>query len=74
MKAQGAGSSIVSEPNIGALVDFGTSFSGGLVQRVFKLTNRSSRQQNLSFQLGDQVRQNPIHAKKEALPKDKIKV
>ena len=49
VKAQGAGSSIVSEPNIGSLIDFGTFFSGGWLKRTFKLTNRSSRQQSLSF-------------------------
>ena len=74
MKASGAGSSIVSEPNIGSLVDFGTSFSGGLVQRKFKLTNKSSRHQNLSFQLGENVRQISNHMKKEIVLKDKTKV
>jgi hydrocephalus-inducing protein len=49
VRAQGGGSSIVSEPAIGNLVDFGTYFSGGGVKRVFTLTNKSSRQQNLSF-------------------------
>ena len=74
MKASGAGSSIVSEPNIGNLVDFGTSFSGGLVQRKFKLTNKSSRYQNLSFQLGENVRQISNHIKKDTVLKDKTKV
>ena len=50
VKAQGAGSSIVSEPHIGNLIDFGTYFSGGTVRRVFVLTNKSSKPQNLSFQ------------------------
>lgn len=50
VRAQGGGSSIVSKPDIGNLVDFGTYFSGGIVKRTFTLTNMSSRQQNLSFQ------------------------
>jgi hypothetical protein len=50
VKAQGCGSSIYTEPTIGPLLDFGTYFSGGMVRRVFKLTNKSSRSQNLSFQ------------------------
>lgn len=76
VRAQGAGSSIVSEPNIGNLVDFGTSFSGGLVTRVFNLTNKSSRQQNLSFQLGESTRQpNLVQSKKEAAAaREKLKV
>lgn len=49
VKSLGAGCSIVSEPHIGSLVNFGTFFSGGLVKQTFKLTNRSSRPQNLSF-------------------------
>jgi hypothetical protein len=50
VKAQGCGSSIFTEPHIGSLLDFGTYFSGGLVKRTFKLTNKSSRQQSLNFQ------------------------
>ncbi len=50
VKAQGCGSSIFTEPHIGSVLDFGTYFSGGLVKRVFKLTNKSSRQQSLNFQ------------------------
>lgn len=74
VRAQGAGSSIVSEPYIGSLVDFGTSFSGGWVSRVFKLTNKSSRQQNLHFQIGENARHtNTIQLKKDAA-KDRIKV
>jgi len=49
IRASGAGCSIVSEPPIGNCIDFGTFFSGGLVRRTIKLTNRSSRPQNLSF-------------------------
>jgi hypothetical protein len=49
VKAVGCGCSIVSEPDIGTLVDFGRHFSGGSVKRTFILTNKSSRQQNLSF-------------------------
>lgn len=48
--AQGFGSSIVSEPNIGNLVDFGTNFSGSTVKRSFVLSNKSSRTHNLCFQ------------------------
>lgn len=70
----GSGSSIVSNPNIGSLVDFGTSFCCGLVQRTFKLTNKSSRQQNLSFQIGENLRHTQTPAKKEILQKEKIKV
>lgn len=49
VKSIGSGCSIVSEPPIGNCVDFGTFFSGGNVRKVFQLTNRSSRPQNLSF-------------------------
>ncbi len=49
VRASGAGCSVVSEPPIGNCVDFGTSFSGGMVRRVIRLTNRSSRGQSLSF-------------------------
>jgi hypothetical protein len=49
VKAQGLGSSVVSEPNIGNLIDFGTFFSNGNVKKVFHLTNKSSRTHNLSF-------------------------
>lgn len=49
VKATGGGSSIVSEPTIGNFVDFGTYFSGGTVKKSFKLTNKSSRFQSLSF-------------------------
>ncbi len=49
VRAHGLGSSIVSEPNIGNLIDFGTHFSGGSVKKTFFLTNKSSRSHNLSF-------------------------
>lgn len=75
VKASGSGSSIVSEPPIGNLVDFGTFFSGGQVRKVFKLTNKSSRQQNLSFQ-PDQQKANLVTAsnkKDQVREKSKVK-
>ena len=72
MKATGGGSSIVSEPNIGHLVDFGTYFSGGTVKRVFRLTNKSSRSQNLSFQPDGRTSINLVN--KKQLVKEKSKV
>jgi hypothetical protein len=32
------------------MINFGTYFSGGWVKRIFKLTNKSSKPQSLSFQ------------------------
>ena len=72
VKATGGGSSIVSQPHIGNLVDFGTYFSGGTVKRVFILTNKSSRSQNLSFQ--PDGRQSINHVNKKQLVKEKSKV
>ena len=72
VRATGGGSSIVSVPNIGNLVDFGTFFSGGTVKRVFALTNKSSRPQNLSFQPDGRQSINLVN--KKQLVKEKAKV
>lgn len=50
VRAQGIGSSIVSEPNIGSLIDFGIHFYGADVKRSFLLTNKSTRTHSLNFQ------------------------
>jgi hypothetical protein len=71
VRAIGGGCSIVSEPHIGTLVDFGTYFSGGTVRKVFKLTNKSSRFQSLSF-LPDG--RNSTTLNKKELLKEKAKV
>ncbi|CAF0787663.1 unnamed protein product [Brachionus calyciflorus] len=74
VRAQGGGSSIVSEPNIGNLIDFGTFFSGGLLKRVFKLTNKSSRQQSLSFLPDVPVSLNRKESKSKNLPNTLFKM
>lgn len=65
VKAHGAGCSIVSEPSIGNLVNFGTYFSGGVVKRLVTLTNRSSRTQNLIFLLESKANTTSTQSKKE---------
>lgn len=74
VRAQGGGSSIVSEPNIGSLVDFGTYFSGGTVRRTYVLTNKSSRPQNLSFLPEGRSSLNLVNKKQLAKEKAKVKI
>ena len=71
MRALGGGCSIVSEPHIGSLIDFGTYFSGGMVKRVFKLTNKSSRFQSLSF-LPDGRNSLTLNKKEQLKEKSKV--
>ncbi len=73
VRAQGAGSSIVSEPPIGNMIDFGTYFSGGTVKRIFMLTNKSSKPQNLSFQADENYPKN-MSKKQIAKEREKLKV
>jgi hypothetical protein len=71
VRALGGGCSIVSEPPVGECVDFGVNFSGGLVSRTIKLTNKSSRAQNICFQLDTKP---PATLSRKELAKEKEKV
>jgi hypothetical protein len=55
------------------MIDFGTYFSGGTVKRIFALTNKSSKPQNLSFQADENYPKNM--SKKQILKeREKLKV